>query len=256
MIRFVLSLCPAFLLMFYSAAYAWGPTGHRAVGRVAEGYLTPKAKHAVRDLLRPDSLAEVGTWADEIRSDPAWNYAYTWHFVNIDDGKTYDTSKKELAGDILSKLDQFESVLRNSKASRNDKVIALKFLVHLVADVHQPLHVGRRNDRGGNNVTVTWHGSPANLHRVWDSLMIDGERLSFTELAEFLDPPSPQEISTWQKSSYRDWAKESYDLRAQVYKIGNGQLGYVYSYKNFPLVEERLRRSAVRLAGKLNSIFK
>lgn len=244
------------LLTFDFPACAWGPTGHRAVGRFTEKYLTAKAARAVKDLLGPNSLAEAGTWADEIRSDSAWKHAYTWHFVSIEDDETYETSKKEPAGDILVKLDHFESALRNAKASRDERVIALKFFVHLVADIHQPLHVGRRDDRGGNNIAVNWHGRPENLHRVWDSLMIDGERLSFTELAEFLDPPSAQQIAAWQKTGYLDWASESRELRAGVYDIGDGQLGYDYSYKNFPVVEERLRQAAVRLAGKLNSIFK
>ncbi len=238
------------------AAFAWGPTGHRAASRIAESYLTPAAARAVAELLTPDSLPEVSTWADEIRSDPAWKRANPWHYVNIEDGESYETAKKDPGGNIISQLEEVTAVLKDRKARRQDKVVALKFLVHLVEDIHQPLHVGRASDRGGNNIQVTWHGRPSNLHSVWDSEIIDSERLSFTEFASFIDPPARAQISEWQKSDYMDWMRESFELRGRAYDVGTGQLGYAYSYKNLPLVRLRLAQSAVRLAGVLNSIFR
>lgn len=246
----------AALLSSQPAAYPWGPTGHRVVGRIAARYLTEKASLAVKGLLGPDSLAEIGPWADEIRSDPAWDRVYTWHFVTIGDGLTYATAPKDPKGDVISALQRFEAELRNPKTSREDKAIALKFYAHLVADVHQPLHVGRDGDRGGNDVKVIWHGQNANLHAVWDSLMIDFQKLSFSEFAEFLDPPSQRQSAEWRKGGYLDWATESVKLRPRVYDIGKGKLGYEYSYRNLPVVRERLMQSAIRLAAQLNSIFR
>ena len=111
-------------------------------------------------------------------------------------------------------------------------------------------------DRGGNNVQVTWHGRPTNLHSVWDSEIIDSERLSYTEFAAFIDPPAQARVSEWQKTGYMDWMRESFELRGRAYDVGNGQLGYAYSFQNLPLVRLRLAQSAVRLAGVLNSIFR
>lgn len=235
--------------------FAWGPIGHRIIGRIAQNHLTPEAARAVDALIGPETLAQVSTWADFIKSDPAWEKASPWHYVDIPDGETYATMKKNPKGDVVWAIRHFSAVLRDPKASRSDKQVALKFLVHFVGDVHQPLHVGRPSDRGGNDIKVTWHGQPANLHQVWDSFMIDDQKLSYTEYAAFLDHPTPEQIKHWQDSGVLDWVRESYDLRKQAYDIGNGQLGFKYTYKNLPIVEHRLLQAGVRLAGLLNSIF-
>src|SRR6185436_16787133 len=117
---------------------------------------------------------------------------------------------------------------------------SLRMLIHLVGDIHQPLHVGRPGDRGGNDVKLKWFGSDSNLHRVWDSDMIDGTRLSYTELAESLYKPNAAEVKTWQGTSVRDWASESIGLRKQVYDIGDGKLGYQYQYKYFNIARDRM----------------
>jgi len=244
------------IFLWCSSAFAWGPTGHRVVARIAEKHLSPKAAGAVAELLGPDTLPEVSTWADEIRSDPDWQRASPWHYINIEDGQSFETMARPPGGDIISQLEQVDAVLRNSKSPREQKIVALKFLVHLVADLHQPLHVGRASDRGGNEIRVTWHGVPANLHQVWDSLIIDAENLSFTEWVEFIDPPAAQQVDEWRRSGYLDWMRESLELRRRAYDVGNSQLGYAYSYRNLKVVERRLSQAGVRLAGALNSIFR
>src|SRR5262249_16253773 len=132
---------------------------------------------------------------------------------------------------------------------------ALKFLVHFIGDVHQPLHVGRRADRGGNEIIVLWFSEPSNLHSVWDSGMIDNTKLSFSEIAEFIDHPMPEEATTSQRAPLPDCVRESFNVRQQVYDIGKRDLGFDYSFRNMPLVEKRLVQAGVRLAGLLNSIF-
>jgi len=234
---------------------AWGPTGHRIVGRIAEGYLSEEAAAAAEALLAPDSLARASYWPDEARSDPAWQHADAWHWISIEDGETYETSEKNPAGDVVEAIRRMEAILRNREAPQAERAIALKFLVHFVGDVHQPLHVGRRADQGGNDGRVTWHGQPSNLHSVWDSAMIDSTRLSFSEYAEFIDHPSAEEIAAWQASTLLDWVAESKAVRARVYEIGDGNLGYAYSFHNLPVVERRLVQAGVRLAGLLNSIL-
>lgn len=236
-------------------ASAWGLTGHRVVGRIAERHLTPAAAQAVAELIGPQTLAQVGVWADDVRSDPAWKKADPWHYVSIDDGETYESTAKNPEGDVVEAMRRFEAVLRDSRAGREERAQALKFLVHFVADVHQPLHVGRRADRGGNEVAVIWFDQPGNLHSVWDSEIIDSTRLSFSELAEFLDRSAPQEVAGWQRSTYLDWVRESFELRPGVYDTGGGKLSWNYRYASLPVVERRLLQAGVRLAGLLNSIF-
>ena len=128
-------------------------------------------------------------------------------------------------------------------------------LVHLVGDIHQPLHVGKPGDRGGNDVKVKWFRSDSNLHRVWDSDMIDDTKLSYTELALSLGTPDKATVARWQKTSIRDWATESMNYRPQVYDIGDSNLSYKYSYKYLGAAKDRLLQAGVRLAGLLNQIY-
>lgn len=245
----------AAVLTLPSPAAAWGPIGHRVVGRIAEHHLDPGARSAVACLLGSASLAQVATWPDDVRSDPAWKRADPWHYVSIDDGETYETTAKSPGGDVVEAIGRFTAVLRDPAAPREQKAEALRFLVHLVGDIHQPLHVGRRADLGGNKVEVTWFGARSNLHSVWDNGMIEGEKLSFSEMAEFLDHPSAAEVIAWQAGGVLDWTVESFGLRSQVYDLGDGKLSWEYAYRKLPLVRLRLVQAGVRLAGLLNRTF-
>lgn len=241
------------LLVFASAlasapAFGWGQTGHRVVGRVAEGQISPAAAAAVAELLGPDSLAEVSTWSDDIRSDPAWKFAEPFHYVSIEDGQTYEQATKNPAGDILTALPRFEAILADRNAPALERRQALAWLVHLVGDLHQPLHVGRAADLGGNTVLVLWFNEPSNLHTVWDESLIDRTRLSFSELAAFLDPPSTETLAEWRRGNYLDWANESIALRAGVYEMGDRKLSYRYVFDHLPTVKKRLQQAGFRLA--------
>ncbi len=245
----------ALFLLLPAAAAAWGPTGHRVVGQIAENHLSSAARYGVECLIGPEGLAEASTWADEIRSDPAWDKATPWHYISIDDGETLETTERSPHGDVLWAIHHFSDVLRSPDASRRNKADALKLLVHFVGDVHQPLHVERRGDGGGNGVRVTWFGEPTSLHHLWDTGLIEHEKLSFTEIARFLDHPTSEQVAAWQASTPEDWVRESLALRAQVYDIGDGDLGYAYAYRELPLVKKRLLQAGVRLAGLLDRIF-
>jgi hypothetical protein len=245
----------SFLLLASSIASPWGATRHRIVGRIAEQHLSPEVRQHIQALLGPETLAQVSTWPDEIRSDPAWHHADPWHYVNIDDDETYETAPKNPGGDVVEAIQRFTTVLRDPQATPQDQVVALKFLVHLVGDIHQPLHVGRREDKGGNTITVFWFGALSNLHKVWDEQLIKAGKLSFSEFAAFLAPPTAAEVEAWQQSTVLDWVQEAMRLRSQVYAIGDGQLGYAYIYTQMPTVKERILRAGVRLAGLLNRLF-
>jgi hypothetical protein len=213
-------------------AFSWGKTGHRVVGQIAENHLSPKAAAAVRDLLGPDSLAEIANWADEIRSDPSWKRADPWHYVNIPDGETYEAMSKNPAGDIIVAMKRFEATLRNPAAPKEERIQALKFLVHMI-------------------------GEATNLHTVWDDLIIEQEKLSFTEWTRFLDHPTAAELKEWQGSNYTAWMEESYKLRDRCYDFKPElPLSYDYVYKSLPIVKQRLLQAGVRLAGTLNGIFR
>ena len=243
------------IVAFVCQSYGWGATGHRVTGMIASNYLNKKAKKKIETLLGQESLAMASTWMDDIRSDSTYDYASDFHWATIETGQTYDQAKKNPNGDVIMTIERLISELKSGKLDRITEIQNLKFLVHLVGDIHQPLHVGCCDDQGGNKVQVKWFGGNSNLHRVWDSDMIDGTRLSYTELAESLGHPDQATINKYQSGSVRDWANEAMSYRTRVYDIGNGNLGYKYSYQNLPLVRERLLAAGIRLAGVLNDIY-
>ncbi len=248
-------LCSTVLFLLFFNAFAWGPTGHRVTGWIAEKYLSKKAKKQIERVLKGHSLAMVSTWMDEIRSDSTFDYTSDWHWVTIPEGMTYDQTEKNPKGDIIATLERLIAELKTGKLDPDQEVKHLKMLIHLVGDIHQPLHVGGGNDRGGNDVKVMWFRVDSNLHRVWDSDMIDDSKLSYTELAQSLIPPAEPILMQWRKSSVRDWASESVGLRSEVYDYDRTRLGYEYTYKKFHLVRERLLQAGVRLAAVLNEIY-
>lgn len=248
-------LITTLFLLLTAWAYAWGPTGHRVTGWIADKYINKKVKKELERILGQQSLAMASTWMDDVRSDSLYDYTSDWHWVTIPEGKTYQQSDKNSNGDIIETIGRLVAELKTRKLDAKKEAEYLKMLIHLIGDIHQPLHVGSGNDRGGNDIKVTWFGETSNLHRVWDSDMIDGSRLSYTELAESLERPDAQTISSWQKSNVFDWAAESIGYRDRVYKYGNGKLGYKYSYQNFHIVRHRLLQAGIRMAGVLNEIY-
>lgn len=237
-------------------AFSWGQTGHRVVGYIAQQHLDAKAQKKLMEILQGNSLAEVSTWMDEIKSDSTYDNTHDWHWVTIPDGTSYAASDKNPHGDVIEKINEIVAALKKGGLPAEKEREYVKFLVHLVGDVHQPLHVGTGNDRGGNSVKVKWFGHYSNLHRVWDSDMIDSKQLSFRELADFCGPVTDSQIKQWQSTSVEEWAKESMSYRPQVYDIpASGRLGYEYMYKNFGTVEHRLLQAGIRLAGLLNAIY-
>ncbi len=253
---FRISFFILFLFGATSSLWAWGQTGHRAVGQVAENHLTKKAKKNIKKLLGSEGLALVSTWMDEIKSDSTYDYANQWHWVTIPDGQTYAESEKNPKGDVVEAIERMKVILKSDTASDEHKVRALKFLVHLVGDIHQPLHVGRGDDRGGNSLKVKWFRSSSNLHRVWDSEMIDDKQLSYSELALAVDNATESEIKNWQQGSAADWAHEAMTYREQIYNTKNPDyMSYEYMYLNWDLLQNQIEKGGIRLAGILNEIF-
>lgn len=244
------------LLLQPVAAFAWGATGHRVVGAIAEEHLSNRARKAVHRILGGKSIAMAATWMDEVRSDHAYDHTKDWHWVTIPDGSTYAASEKNPKGDAIEAIERMETALKSDTLSQERKVFCLKVLIHLVGDLHQPLHVGRGDDKGGNTVQVQWFWKSSNLHRVWDSGMIDENGLSYTELACSIDHVSKQQMKDWSRGTAADWAQENVAFRPQIYDLEEGdKLNYEYQYRNWPLVQQQLLKGGIRLAGLLNSIF-
>jgi len=239
-----------------TSVFGWGQTGHRVIGHIAENHLSKKAKKEIEKILGNESLAFASTWMDEIRSRNDYNHTHDWHWVTILEGETYESSEKNPNGDVIEGIARLKKVLQNEEVSLEKKREALRFIVHMVGDLHQPLHVGSKEDRGGNAVKVKWFGQDSNLHKVWDSGIIDSKDFSYTELAKELDHVSKDQVEKWQSTAVVDWAHEAQTYHGQVYNMGNSEnLGYYYMDQNWDLVQQQLVKAGVRLAGVLNEAF-
>jgi len=240
-------------------AQAWGQTGHRVTGQIAELYLTPEAKAALSRILENESLAEISTYADENRSNPAdfWQKeAGPYHYVTVPKGKTYDQVGAPHQGDSFTAIEKYTKVLKDKKATRANKQLAIKMLVHIIGDLHQPLHAGDGTDRGGNDVKVNFFWEDSNLHSVWDSGLIERLNLSFTELTNFLAPKiTPQQAKEWQTTDPLVYIKESAEIRETIYPKKD-KISWQYLYDHKPTVSLRLQQAGVRIAAHLNEALK
>ena len=257
--QLIITLVISFLFQQNIAATGpdWGATGHRTIGEIANKHLSKKAKKQIEILLKGQGLAIVSTFGDDIKSDDQYDKFYTWHFVNFPFDTKYENSEKDKNGDIVMGIEHCISVLKDPDAAQEDKVFYLKFLVHLIVDLHQPLHVGRKEDKGGNDIKLLWHYRKTNLHRVWDSDMIEFYNMSYTELSGNAKPLSKAQIESIAEGSILDWTYESQGLAKKVYASAkqDEKLSYRYSYDHFEIVRSQLQKSGIRLAKVLNEIF-
>ena len=246
------------VIAYSPAAFSWGKNGHRIVGEIAQRNLDSSTLKAIKNLAGDDDLSRLANWPDEIRSDPKMGYTSPWHYVSIPNGKTYFDQKRTKEGDVIEALYRFEDTLRDPKETKEHNLDALRFLIHMTGDLHQPLHVGLAEDRGGNSIHVKWFKTDTNLHSVWDEELVEFEKLSFTEYANYLNHFTSDEKKNWETGSFIDWAKESQDLRPKVYDYNANEsinLSYEYNYKVKPIIELRLKQAGLRLAYVLNKIF-
>lgn len=241
-----------------SNLFAFGKTGHRITGAIAEQYLEPDAKAAIEAIIGNESLAEASTYVDEMKSNPAifWQKtASPYHYVTVPKGKTYAEVGAPEKGDAVVALEKYSKVLKNKNASKEDQALALKFIVHIIGDLHQPLHAGNGTDRGGNDAKLKFFWQPSNLHRVWDSGMINNQELSYTEWTRWLTRTiTKKDLKDWHQVDPKVWIKESTKIRDGIYPEEK-EISFDYQYEHLPTLKQRLKQGGVRIAHYLNDIF-
>jgi len=251
---------------------AWGPIGHQAIGLIAEAHLTPQARQAVRQMLRQESMADVSNWADAVRAEKKYYLQTSWyHFEKIDDGITYINNLKKmppeqrLKGGVVTAIMMGIQNLRSISTPPRERIDSLKFLIHYVGDLHQPLHTGRVEDMGGNKIPVVWFGYSSSLHSVWDSgLIITGHK-------DILDPLQPIQMQSLAYARYlmktqskypvvlgidtERWLNESLSIRPDAYNPLYNTDQLRYQAINLPRVDFRVYQAGLRLAYVLNQIY-
>lgn len=260
--------------MLCPAVYAWGPLGHRIVAAVAERHLTLRAAANISRVLDGHSIVQISTWGDEVRSDDRYLGYSVWHYLDLPVRETHFEKGRYMArGHLAWAIDHMLNILKHRvQDPLIDEQEALKWLVHLVADGHQPLHVGYKKDLGGNRCTVVWFHYPSNLHRIWDSQMIRLSELDYASYARFIDFPTKAQIDTWQATPLLVWLHQSHDRLKLLYPEALQQqcvqgpikhpkrdkmlvLGYRYAYEHRALLQRCLLEGGIRLAGYLNAIY-
>ncbi|MCO5935539.1 S1/P1 nuclease [Mucilaginibacter sp. RB4R14] len=243
-------------------AMAWGTNGHRISGQIADSYLNAKARAAIKAILGTESLAITSNWADFIKSDPQYNYLYNWHFINMEREYSYpemqEFLKKDTLTDAYTKINFLVGELKKKNLAKNNKRLALRMLIHIIEDIHQPMHTGHLSDKGGNDVKLKWFDKDTNLHSIWDSQLIDFQQLSYTEYVSWINHPTVAQIKDWQKSPVSQWLLESNHLAAKIYagvKDTDKINVYKYNFEYIGTLNDQLVKGGVRVAALLNQIF-
>lgn len=256
------SSAPLFLLCAVPAL-AWGPEGHRLVARLAEARLTPGAQARVAAILGSGvTLASMASWADDIR--PARKETEPWHYINVPISRPHlDMARDCPSGNcVVAKVTEFREVMRDPATSAGRRREALLFVTHFVGDMHQPLHCGDDGDKGGNQVRVQFLGRQMNLHRLWDSALLDRMPPEDELFASLSRAISPERAAKWSRGSVEDWAEESFQAAREtaygrlpnVRKGATARLGEAYERIADPVVELQLEKAGVRLAAVLNEL--
>jgi hypothetical protein len=262
---------------------AWGANGHRIVAHICYENLNEAARMRVDAALGDNYLSQVSTWPDYIRSEKGWDFTHPWHYMTVQPDETVadvarQTSQDEKISDVSEAIAFMTDILKGDEEARqrmtelmrNNRVeplagsldaTALAFLIHFIADVHMPLHVGKNRDMGGNRITVLYFGDRYNLHSVWDTQIIEQERLSFTEFAAYVTMHTRALKAEWAHDAPEEWMAESVMYREMIYNTlydrtdresGLPDLGYDYQHDFLPVVEKRLGAAGYRAAAVIN----
>jgi hypothetical protein len=243
-----------FILTLSLNSFAWGPKGQEITVIIAEQLINPKTKLELLKLTNNKELHTFATWADQARNSSEWNQTGPWHYVNVEADGSYEHESGGEPRDILGAIKFSVEGLR-SKKSVSEKLVFLKFLVHFIGDIHQPMHVGNPQDRGGNSVSVSY-GKQYNLHALWDSAFIEKKALSNAEYAKKLFQEKRDSSELNKTFSADQVVKENFEMREFLYSFKNGKIDGAYEKKAMSVVDDRMWVGGVRLASLLNEIYK
>ncbi|MET3606927.1 hypothetical protein ABIC74_000769 [Mucilaginibacter rubeus] len=236
---------------------SWGYKGHRSIARIAQIHFTKNTAYAISLILKDESMADISTWADD-HKNPATS---KWHFVNLPLGLSHDEFfifiTRQTENNIYTAILKEKAILLKSSSTAEQKNKALKYLIHLIGDAHQPMHVSRAKDKGGNRIQVRLDNKGTNLHKLWDRELLDYEALSEEEIVRQYDKAGKAQIKQWQADIPIEWLWESYQLSSELYaNIKPGQkIDDALCERYIQVVRLRIDQAGIRLAGELNRLF-
>lgn len=249
------------LLALLTAAlpsFGWGQKGHDVTAFVAECNLRPGVRNKVMKLLGNHSLVYYANWLDNASHTPEYAGTSTWHYANVDEGFTYETMERLPEGDVVTAVNALTAKLKRRDLAPEEEKLCLMMLIHLVGDLHCPMHAGRRTDRGGNEVAVKFFNSPSKLHTIWDTNLVEAaHKWGYIDWQQQIDRATPREKRAIAAGTVEEWFSETHAIAVQIYNDtpAGTVVSYDYIARYTPVIEEQLLRGGLRLAGILNDIY-
>ena len=241
------------------SAFGWGQKGHDVTAAIAERHLTQATLDSINSILGGKSIVYYANWPDNACHTDEYAYTKTWHYRNIDADETYASAPRNEAGDVVSAIEEQVAILRNPSASKDDKWLALVLTVHFLGDIHQPLHMGRLSDRGGNSHEIKYFGGKTNLHSTWDSKLVESaHKWGYTEWVDQIDRADEAETALiLDGGTPLSWGEETYEIAKKVYDSTpeGTNVSYDYIADWSPVIEQQFLRGGLRLADLLNGAF-
>jgi len=247
------------ILLASPDALAWGQKGHDITCAVAQAHLSRKAENRIDEILDGKSIVYWANWMDNASHTPEYAYTSTWHYKNIDADETYENAATNDSGDVITAINAQINALKSGTLNKEQSALALKMLIHFVGDLHCPMHMGHKSDKGGNRWQVQYFGNGKNLHTIWDTDILEsGHKWTFSEWVQEIDTCNKKEAAEIVTGDIYDWGRETYVIAKDIYEttpVGS-KLSYDYVSKWTPVIERQLMAGGLRLASILNEIFK
>ena len=240
-------------------AGAWGQKGHDVTCAIAEKHLTKKAAKEINRILDGKSIIYWANWLDNASHTPEYAYTKTWHYKDIDPEETYETVVPCETGDVVTAINAQVAALKSGTLNPEAEALALKILVHLVGDIHCPMHAGYKFDLGGNKHQIQYFKSGKNLHSIWDTDLVESaHKWTYSEWVYQIDRADKAAVKEICAGTPDDWCKQTHEIAVSIYDrtpVG-AKLSYDYISESVPIIEQQFLRGGLRLASLLNDIFK
>jgi len=233
-------------------SFAWGHKGHAIVGEVAFQYMNPATKANVMKLLDGMSIEDAANWMDAIKSDHTNDYMKPYHYIDIEKGGKEMPAGDNIVTTLQKTLKELDGI---NTLSKEEVKLRLLFLMHLIGDLHQPLHVGYPGDKGGNTVQLSFFGRGSNLHAVWDTEIIEYKGINVADVLK-TNTYTPEQLATVKKIDVISWAAQTRGHLKETYQLPSAKVSDQYIDSNAKVIEAQLLNAGIRLAAVLDYYFK